>query len=286
MRRCREFMLLLALGLTALAAGPSNYFRFSILGDRTGTPDQSVYAQAWAEIGRLHPNFVINVGDTVEGDDTTVGPKWRQVRAFLQRYRQFPFYYVAGNHDVFSAFSRKLFQKETGFPTFYSFNYQNAHFVVLDNSQTLDLNLDQLQFLEKDLKQNRDRSPKFIFFHQSFWIIFLKFQSSAFPLHRLAKEYGADYVITGHGHFLVRMAREGITYMQVGSSGAKIKESFRDGAFYHHVLVEVKGSTSRFTVKELDPPFGKGRSFNAEDWDDHGPKFDPEKLLTARPAPR
>ncbi len=283
MPRFRALALLLALHFAALAAGPANDFRFSILGDRTGTPDQKVYAQAWAEINRLRPDFVINVGDTIEGGaDETAQAEWRTIRDFLNQYRRFPFYYVAGNHDVWSAFSRKLFEKETGRPTFYSFNYQNAHFVVLDNSQTLDLTLDQLQYLERDLQQNRQRSPKFVFFHQSFWIVFLKFQSGAFPLHRLAREYGVNYVVTGHGHFLFRMARDGVNYVQAGSSGAKLRPSFADGAFYHHLLVQVKGSEVRVTVKELDPPYGNGRSFNLEDWEGSKPKFNPDSLPASR----
>jgi len=102
--------------------------------------------------------------------------------------------------------------------------------------------------------------------HQPYWLVFLKFQSGAFPLHRIAKEYGAGFVISGHGHQFVRMERDGITYMEVGSSGARIKESFAQGLFYQHIWAEVKGTEVRFTVKELGAPFGKGRSFTAEDW--------------------
>ena len=189
------------------------------------------------------------------------------IRAFLAPYRQYPFYYVAGNHDIWSAFSRKVFERETGRPATYSFNYQDAHFVVLDNSGSLDLGLDQLKFLEADLKANRQRRPKFVFFHQSFWLVFLKLQSGEFPLHRLAREYGVDYVITGHGHFFARIVRDGIAYMQMGSSGAKIAPEFAQGVFYQHASVEVRGAAARIRIKELDAPFGKGRSFTAEDWD-------------------
>jgi hypothetical protein len=167
-----------------------------------------------------------------------------------------------------------VYQKETGRPSYYSFNYQDAHFTVLDNSRSLDLTDSQLKFLEEDLKANKDRRPKFVFFHKPYWIAFLKLGSGEFPLHQLAKKYGVGYVISGHGHQFVRLSRDGIVYMEVGSSGGKMKgEGFEKGWFYHHVWGLVKGSKVELSVKELDGPAGKGRMFRAEDWDDKGPKF-------------
>ena len=97
--------------------------------------------------------------------------------------------------------------------------------------------------------------------------MFLKLQSGEFPLHRLAREYGVNYVITGHGHFFARIVRDGIAYMQMGSSGARMTPEFKQGVFYQHASVEVQGAAARIRIKELVAPFGEGRSFMAEDWD-------------------
>ena len=138
----------------------------------------------------------------------------------------------------------------------------------------LDLTDSQLKFLEEDLKANQDRRPKFVFFHKPYWIAFLKLGSGEFPLHQLAKKYGVSYVISGHGHQFLRLTRDGIVYMEVGSSGGKMKgEGFAKGFFYHHVWGYVKDAKVDFSVKELDGPAGKGRLFRAEDWDEKGPKF-------------
>src|SRR5580704_7816133 len=117
----------------------TNDFCFSILGDRTGDADQRVYEQVWKDVDSLHPDFVINVGDTIQGgNDATADSEWRALRLLWRRY-SYPVYFTPGNHDIWSAASRTVFERETGRPAAYGFNYKNAHFTVLDNSQTENL---------------------------------------------------------------------------------------------------------------------------------------------------
>jgi len=273
------------LGLFALsgATEPANDFHFSIIGDRTGGATPQVWGRVWREVSLLGPDFVINTGDTIQGGgDRLVEKQWDEIAPVFARYRELPLYFTPGNHDVFSDFSEQVYVKRTGRPTHYCFRFQNAHFTVLDNSRTADLSEAQLDFLEQDLKRHQELNPKFIFVHKPYWIIPLKLASGEFRLHQLARRYGASYVISGHGHRLVRLERDGILYLMVGSSGANIEaqrkdpEGFRNGYFYHHVWVRVKGSKARFTIKELDGPFGKGRMFPLEAWADAAPLFDPE----------
>lgn len=276
----------LAFAAVGFFGGPAfsraaNDFHFAILGDRTGSAMQDIYGRVWREVAMLSPDFAINVGDTIQGgNDGRAEAEWRNLRPVWKKYVTFPFYFTPGNHDVWSDKSRELFERETGRPRFYSFDFQNAHFTVLDNSRTLDLDAAQLKFLEDDLKRNRNRRPKFVFFHKPYWVVFLKAGSGEFPLHRLARQYGVDQVISGHGHQFVRMERDGIGYVALGSSGARIRrdwvpgQGFEKGAFYHFAWVRVKGAAAHITIKEIGGPMGQGRMFRAENWDANGPKFD------------
>lgn len=269
-------------GIVAVRAvtEPKNDFRFSIMGDRTGGAQPEIYGRVWREIDLLHPDFVINVGDTIQGGkDDAAQAEWRDLRPIWERYKHFPLYFTPGNHDIWSEFSRETYERETGRRRFYSFNFQDAHFTVLDNSVGLALSEAQLKFLAEDLEANKSRKPKFIFFHKPYWIALLKLGSGEFPLHQLAKKYEVDHIISGHGHQFVRMTRDGIVYMEVGSSGGRMGglargEGFAQGWFYHHVWGRVKGSKVSFTVKEIDGVKGQGRMFRVEDWDENGPKFD------------
>ncbi|MEN6608525.1 MAG: metallophosphoesterase [Bryobacteraceae bacterium] len=269
---------------TRAASKPRNDFHFAIVGDRGGTPAPQVYGRAWREVSMLAPDFAINVGDSITGGpgkDNAAESMWAGLRPLLRRYSAFPFYFTPGNHDIWSDLSKKLYERETGRPPFYSFNFQDAHFTVLDTSRTDALGEDQIKFLENDLRKNRNRDPKFIFFHKPYWIALLKLQSGDFPLHKLARQYGVDYVVSGHGHRYLRMERDGIVYTEIGSSGAVMgkaalaKDAFQNGKFFHFAWVRVKGDAVSITIKELEPPSGSGRMFRAEEWNDQGPRFDP-----------
>jgi len=263
-----------AISIRALSE-PNNDFRFSILGDRTGGAQPEVYGRVWREVDLQHPDFIINVGDTIQGGNDARAPaEWADVRRVWERYEHFPLYLTPGNHDIWSSRSQALYEEQTGYPPYYSFNYQDAHFTVLDNSRTADLSAEQLDFLEKDLQENQERSPKFVLFHRPFWISLLRRGDTSFRLHQLALKYGVGCIISGHGHQFVRMVADGVAYMEVGSSGGVMSGTqFSQGWFYQHVWARVKGANVYLTVKELDGVRGRGRSFRAEDWDQKGPGF-------------
>lgn len=252
--------------IAPLRSGSQNDFRFSILGDRTGETQPQVYEHVWQELDQFHPNFVINVGDTIQGgNDATALPEWQSLRPLWNRYR-YPIYFTPGNHDIWSAASRKLYEKATGRPAFYSFDYQNAHFTILDNSETENLSDQQMAFLERDLAAHKDRDPKFVFFHKPFWLIPVKFRSTAFPFHQLIKKYGVRYVVSGHGHQFVQEDLDGVVYVEAGSAGGHLRGSRFDGGwFFGQIFTRVQGPKVEMTVKEVDAPLGKGRKFPIEE---------------------
>src|SRR5579871_2963298 len=152
MVRTRVRLTVAAVFLSCAAAQTSkNDFQFCILGDRTGDAQPGIYERIWRDVAAQHPDFAINVGDTIQGgNDAIAESEWAALKP-LWEHQTFPFYLTPGNHDIWSAASRRIFEKETGHPASYGFDFQNAHFTVLDNSQTEDLSEEQMQFLERDL---------------------------------------------------------------------------------------------------------------------------------------
>jgi len=243
------------------AAQPKNDFRFCVLGDRTGDAQPGVYERVWRDVTGLHPDFVINAGDTIEGgNDATAEAEWRALRPLWSRYRG-GVYFTPGNHDIWSRLSRQIYERETGRPAFYSFDYQSAHFTVLDNSETEDLSESQMEFLAHDLEAHKNNDPKFVLFHKPFWLIPVKFHSSQFPFHQLLKKYGVQYVISGHAHHFGSTLDDGIVCIEAGSSAGKLKgHGFESGWFFGFVDARVSGSQVKMTAHELGSPFGEGRS--------------------------
>src|SRR5437764_6904852 len=156
MRRLRVWLPLAAVfAVAAVLCGvaypakdrPANDFAFAIVGDRTGGAQLGVYERIWHEIDQHRPNFAITAGDTIEGgNDATAESEWRQLRPIWSKH-SYPVYFTPGNHDIWSDASRRIYERETGRPAHYSFNYQNAHFTVLDNSRSLQLSGPEMRFL-------------------------------------------------------------------------------------------------------------------------------------------
>jgi len=265
--RCVTRLLALLVALTAPARPDT--FRFVVLGDRTGETQAGVYEQAWREAAADNPAFVIAVGDTIQGlSDATAEREWQSVERILAPYRRYPLYFAPGNHDIWSEKSERLFRKYAGHAPHYSFDYQQAHFTILDNSRSEDFSVDELAFLEKDLQAHRAQPVKFIVSHRPSWLISTVLGNPNFALHQLAKEYGVRYVIAGHVHQMLHVDLDGVTYVSVASTGGhlRVSKKYEDGWFFGYTLVEVNGTGVTFQVKELKPPHGEGRVTKLEDW--------------------
>ncbi len=270
-------------GGIAVQTKETGNFRFAILGDRTGEAFPGAYGEAWKETAADHPDFVINVGDTIQGGhDETLDSEWGHIKELLAPYRKYKFFYVPGNHDVWSLASAQAFEKYTGRPLHYSFNYGQAHFVVLDNSRSDSLPFEELAFLKRDLEANGKQKLKFVFFHRPSWIFKVLLRDSDFPLHKLAKQYGVQYVICGHIHEMLRFELEGVTYLSMASSGGHLREprTYERGWFFQHTLVTVHEDKADFEIKELSAPFGEGRVTKPENWNPLGLKKGAEEEKT------
>jgi 3',5'-cyclic-AMP phosphodiesterase len=261
--------LLLSGGMLVAYTSTPPEIRFAILGDRTGEAVPGVYEEAWRETNLDHPDFALTLGDTIQGgNDETLNAEWQEVMRMLTPYRGHPIFFTAGNHDIWSDASARAFEKFTKHPPHYSFDYQEAHFTVLDNSRSDDLPATELAFLEKDLQLHAKQPVKFIVSHRPSWILHVVLGDSSFALHQLAKRYGVKYVVAGHLHQMLHFELDGITYLSMASAGGHLREdkAYEKGWFFAHTLATVKGQAVRFEIKELTPPFGKARTTTPADW--------------------
>jgi UDP-2,3-diacylglucosamine pyrophosphatase LpxH len=263
----KRYPLFLVLAWVGAAADPVH---FAILGDRTGEVQAGVFEQVWKEVDAAKPEFVVTVGDTIQGlHDQTAEAEWRDVeRILLPHKKKHPLYLTPGNHDVWSPLSERLFREHAGHPVHYSFDRGPVHFTVLDNSRGDQLAAEEIAFLEADLKEHAAAPAKFVVMHRPSWLFQVALKNPNFPLHQLATKYGVQWVIAGHVHQMMYGELEGVRYLSMPSAGGHLRNSgqYDDGWFFGFAMVEAGGDETRFQIRELKAPHGEGRVSKPEDW--------------------
>lgn len=237
--------------------------RFAILGDRTGETQGTIYADVWNSLKTEKPDFVVSVGDTIQGlNNESAESEWAFVEQLVTPVWWTKLYLAPGNHDIWSDASQALFEKHAQRPRHYGFDQGPVHVTVLDNSRADQLSADELEFLEKDLAQTR-QPIKFIVSHRPSWLLSVMLRNPNFPLHKLAKRYGVSYVIAGHVHQMMHAELDGVQYISMPSAGGHLRASmkYEDGWFFGHALVTVRAGRITFEIRELG-----GRVTVPADW--------------------
>lgn len=219
--------------------------RFAVIGDRTNTASPGVYESILDEIERLKPDFLLTVGDQIEGytrDTLVLKRQWDEYKAIIANLSM-PFYVTPGNHDITVDEAQPLYERYIGKP-YYSFDYDKLHFIVLDVSrceQAESLSAEQLAWLEKDLAKARKAQWTFVFYHKPFWYD-QAFAGKPDTLHALFRRYGVDAVFSGHDHEYYSGVLDGIRYTAVGTSGGNMAPG-PTGVEYQFIWVTVSSQT-------------------------------------------
>jgi predicted phosphodiesterase len=233
---------------TAPAPGTAAPFRFAVAGDSRGSGD--IYAQLAERIMSQGADFQIFTGDFI--DNTANQSHWEQFFegtsgsfATQDLLATRPLMPVNGNHDNLSVYYVGQFAlpqqvspgEEAQGEEWYSFDYANAHFVMLSSEGTN--KTEQTAFLEEDLsKVDRAKTPwVFVSFHRAPYTCGSAHQGdSVAPRENwqpVFDKYKVDIVFTGHVHnyqrsLPIRGFQTGTTdgeVAQAGPNGEPVNES-------------------------------------------------------------
>lgn len=112
-----------------------NEFQFAIIGDRTGGANvHETFKIAMGQLNLLQPEFVINVGDVIEGysdEKDELNAEWDGVDAMLDTLKM-PYFRTPGNHDIANKTAQQVWRERYG-ATHYYFVYRDTLFVILDS---------------------------------------------------------------------------------------------------------------------------------------------------------
>lgn len=103
-------------------------FQFVIIGDRTGGANvRKTFEIALGQINLLQPEFVINVGDLIEGysdDKAALNAEWEALDKLLGGLRM-PFFRTPGNHDIANNAAQEVWRDRYG-ASYYYFVYPST----------------------------------------------------------------------------------------------------------------------------------------------------------------
>ena len=242
-------------------SGDPDDFTFLYLGDV-----QEGYAQWGSMIGEVYEEnpeimFALLGGDLTDNGSNLV--EWEEfLDAATSVFSRIPVMPAKGNHDK-ELFVEFFALPDNGPPgisgSFYSFDYGEAHFVVLDTGNVITEGVKQ--WLREDL-QSTNKKWKFAVFHHPAYQDFddSKTVDDAIREHwvPILEQYQVDMVFVGHQHVYMRthpifrgeVANDsnGIVYV-MGNSGSK---EYALGQGFPYIACEETGSNYQLIAIEGD----------------------------------
>ncbi|RLD68525.1 MAG: hypothetical protein DRI95_02725 [Bacteroidetes bacterium] len=198
-------------------------FQFAIVTDRTGGHRPGIFMDAVHKLNLLQPEFVMSVGDLIEGYTTDIvelNRQWDEFDSFVQQL-EMPFFYLPGNHDITNQVMEDLWKKRLG-QTYYHFVYKDILFLMLNSEdQRLGagqgtISEPQYKYIEQTLSKNTDVKWTLLFMHQPLW-------------HQTDTEYWKNVeellakrkhtVFVGHEHRYVKTERNNGKYFVLATTG-------------------------------------------------------------------
>jgi len=226
---------------TSLPAGPpAGEFQFAVVSDNSGTPRPGIWREAMHKLNLLQPEFVVSIGDLIEGYVSTPEQLHRQWDQFFEDLAplQAPFFFVAGNHDVGRPIWYDVYRKRVG-PTWYYFIYRDVLFLVLDTNDGAEhgtgMSDQQIDWIEKVLLEypNTQVQWTMVFQHKPLW-------NDKNPQWNRVKRMLADRqqvtVLAGHIHEYMATQIDGIEYVAMATTGGGSPLRGRDAGEVDHVM--------------------------------------------------
>jgi len=230
------------------------HFTFAVLGDRGGSDvDSQVFRRCLADIKKRRADFIMSIGDLVEGDKVgtaELGRLWDELDRLTNDLAA-KLHVAPGNDDIPDAAALGVFEDRFGAVP-YSFDYGESHFIILNTEQfnilgcrRRFLGRKQLAWLAGDLEQSRSSRHIFLFCHRPPWI-----QNEKLWKARLVPMLKGLPVVffAGHYHQYFKRTTDGFACYVVPPAGSDVHTIAQAGHFHGYLFVTVEGADVRVAV--------------------------------------
>lgn len=205
-----------------LRNSPEN-FQFAIVTDRTGGHRPGIFGDAIRKLNLLQPEFVVSVGDLIEGytrDADRINREWDEFNGFIDQL-EMPFFYVPGNHDYTNDVMAGIWEMKYG-KDYYHFVYQDVLFLMLNSEEAMKgsglggIEKPQYEYIRKVLGENPDVRWTLVFMHQPLWLYDnTRYWKDVETLLSSVKHT----VFVGHMHHYVKYERNNSNYFMLATTG-------------------------------------------------------------------
>jgi hypothetical protein len=200
---------------------PDN-FQFAIVADRTGDMRPGVFADAVEKLNLLRPEFVMSIGDLIEGEtdsEAELDSQWDEFDTLVKKLRM-PFFYVPGNHDIGNEVMAKKWQKRRG-QAYYHFIHHNVLFLCLNTEDNCGgcISRRQYEYFQEVIEANRNVRWTLVFMHRPLWRKYETLESwQKFESLLADRSYT---VFAGHAHTYNKSVRNGRRYYVLAITGGR-----------------------------------------------------------------
>ena len=211
-------------------------FQFVIITDHTGGHRAGIWAKAMKRINLLQPEFVVSVGDIIEGyteNVATLEAEWEEMEGMINTLNM-PFFYVPGNHDISNSTMLEVWKKRFG-RNYTHFVYKNVLFLLMDSEDPPATNVGeaQLAYMEKALADNPDVRWTLLFIHKPMWVYDNK-RETWVRMDALLKNR-PHTAFAGHRHRYIQNSRLGREYYTLATTGGSSDLSGLEAGRFDHV---------------------------------------------------
>lgn len=252
--------LFFAFGLTAqipVTDRPFNngedVFRFAIISDRTGGMRPGIFEDAVDKLELLQPEFVMSVGDLIEGfteDPAVWTAQWDEFEPIAERLSM-PFYFVAGNHDITNEALLKVWKERRGDP-WYDFIYKDVLFLVLHTEDIIGGGIGpaQIAYARETLHKHANVRWTLVFCHRPLW---LNPEGTGYDAFDEALGDRNFTVFSGHYHHYLKDESDRMRrYILATSGGGSGMRGHVVGEFDHVTWVTMKAGGPEVVHLGLD----------------------------------
>lgn len=257
-----------------LSTPDDSEIRFAVIGDITGGERSGVFDIAVEGLSVLKPDFILSVGDLINGgtkDTSLLNKEWSTFNNRVKKINT-PFFPVVGEHDIANSVQRRWWQENVA-PRYYHIRHKDILFLMLDSEDYTTERLEELarirteskpgykkqrngstvseydrafetqfgtirneqsEYFLQVLEDNQDVKWTFVLMHKPMW---KQTRLTGFYYLERALEQRDFTVLNGHGHTYQFTKRLGQDYIQLGTTGGSYAATGDDGEYMDHVMM-------------------------------------------------